>query len=103
MVKLLNEADGIECIEPEGAFYVYPSCAGCIGKSTPDGKTIESDEDFVTYLLESQGVATVQGAAFGLSPHFRISYATDKDSLIEACSRIQKACAALEGEATKAA
>lgn len=103
VVKLLNEADGIECIEPEGAFYVYPSCAGCIGKTTPDGKTIESDEDFVTYLLENQGVATVQGAAFGLSPHFRISYATDKDSLIEACSRIQKACAALEGEATKAA
>ena len=103
VVKMLNEADGIECINPEGAFYVYPSCAGCIGKTTPDGKTIASDEDFVTYLLESEGVACVQGTAFGLAPHFRISYATDKDSLIEACTRIQKACAALEGEATKAA
>ena len=103
VVKMLNEADGIECINPEGAFYVYPSCAGCIGKTTPDGKTIASDEDFVTYLLESEGVASVQGTAFGLAPHFRISYATDKDSLIEACTRIQKACAALEGEATKAA
>ena len=103
VVKMLNDADGIECINPEGAFYVYPSCAGCIGKTTPDGKKIESDEDFVTYLLETEGVACVQGAAFGLSPHFRISYATDKDSLVEACTRIQKACAALEGEATKAA
>lgn len=103
VVQMLNDAEGISCINPEGAFYVYPSCAGCIGKTTPDGKKIESDEDFVTYLLESEGVATVQGAAFGLSPHFRISYATDKDSLIEACTRIQKACAALEGEATKAA
>lgn len=95
VVDMLNAADGIECIKPEGAFYVYPSCAGLIGKKTPDGKTIESDEDFVTYLLESQGVATVQGAAFGLSPYFRISYATSTENLTEACTRIQKACAAL--------
>ncbi len=96
VVDMLNAAEGIECIKPEGAFYVYPSCAGLIGKKTPDGKTIETDEDFVTYLLESQGVATVQGAAFGLSPYFRISYATSTENLTEACSRIQKACAALK-------
>lgn len=95
VVEMLNAAEGIECIKPEGAFYVYPSCAGLIGKKTPDGKTIESDEDFVTYLLESQGVATVQGAAFGLSPYFRISYATSTENLTEACTRIQKACSAL--------
>ena len=82
---------------------MYPSCAGCIGKTTPDGKTIESDEDFVTYLLESEGVACVQGEAFGLSPYFRISYATSEEALREACTRIQKACAALEGEARKVA
>lgn len=99
VVKMLNEADGIVCPKPEGAFYVYPSCAGCIGKRTPDGKIIETDSDFVTYLLESEGVATVQGVAFGLSPHFRISYATSEKALEEACRRIQKACAALQGEA----
>jgi aspartate aminotransferase len=102
VVKMLNDAEGITCIKPEGAFYVYPSCAGCIGKTTPDGKTIQSDEDFVTYLLESQGVATVQGVAFGLSPYFRISYATSEKALTEACTRIQKACAALKGEAKAA-
>ncbi|MAF97438.1 MAG: aspartate aminotransferase [Micavibrio sp.] len=102
VVDMLNEADGIECIKPEGAFYVYPSCKGCIGKTTPSGKTIETDEDFVTYLLEDQGVAAVHGEAFGLSPHFRISYATSKDALVEACTRIQKACAALQGEAKAA-
>ncbi|MCW9002668.1 MAG: aminotransferase class I/II-fold pyridoxal phosphate-dependent enzyme, partial [Rhodospirillales bacterium] len=80
---------------PEGAFYVYPSCAGCIGKTTPDGKVIESDSDFVTYLLEAQGVAAVQGVAFGLSPYFRVSYATSTEALTEACKRIQKACADL--------
>ena len=102
VVQMLNDAEGISCITPEGAFYVYPSCAGCIGKTTPDGKTIESDEDFVTYLLESEGVACVHGEAFGLSPHFRISYATSEQALQEACSRIQKACAALQGEAKAA-
>lgn len=95
VVSMLNDADGISCPNPEGAFYVYPSCAGCIGKTTPQGKVIGSDEDFVTYLLESEGVACVHGAAFGLSPHFRISYATSKKSLEEACRRIQRACAAL--------
>jgi aspartate aminotransferase len=99
VVKMLNEAEGIDCPKPEGAFYVYPSCAGCIGKRTPDGKIIETDSDFVTYLLEAEGVATVQGAAFGLSPHFRISYATSEKALDEACRRIQKACAALQGQA----
>jgi aspartate aminotransferase len=102
VVDMLNAADGIECIKPEGAFYVYPSCAGCIGKTTPSGKVIESDGDFVTYLLEDQGVATVQGEAFGLSPYFRISYATSTEALTEACTRIQKACAALQGEAKAA-
>lgn len=95
VVSLLNDCDGIDCITPEGAFYVYPSCAGLIGKKTPDGKVINSDEDFVTYLLESEGVATVQGAAFGLSPYFRISYATATETLEEACSRIKRAAAAL--------
>lgn len=99
VVGMLNECEGLECPTPEGAFYVYPSCAGVIGKTTPDGKTIENDSDFVTYLLESQGVAAVQGVAFGLSPHFRISYATSEKALSEACTRIQKACAALEGKA----
>ena len=93
--KLLNEAPGITCHKPEGAFYVYPSCAGVIGKSTPDGERLESSEDFVGYLLESVGVAVVQGAAFGLDPYFRISYATSTEALAEACTRIQRACQAL--------
>ena len=96
VVKMLNEADGIDCPTPEGAFYVYASCAGCIGRKTPEGKVIETDQDFVTYLLESVGVACVQGAAFGLSPYFRISYATSDALLKDACQRIQKACAALQ-------
>ena len=95
VVSMLNQADGLDCPSPEGAFYVYPSCAGTLGKTTPDGKTLESDEDFVTFMLESEGVAAVQGAAFGLSPHFRISYATSTELLEEACSRIQRACGAL--------
>lgn len=95
VVERLNRAEGLSCNTPEGAFYVYPSCAGVIGKTTPEGKVIETDSDFVTYLLESQGVAAVQGAAFGLSPYFRISYATATEALEEACARIQRACAAL--------
>ena len=95
VVSMLNQATGIECPTPEGAFYVYPSCKGVIGKTTPEGKTLESDEDFVTYLLETEGVACVHGAAFGLSPYFRISYATATELLEEACQRIQRACAAL--------
>jgi len=99
VVSMLNDCDGLTCPTPEGAFYVYPSCAGVIGKTTPDGKTIETDSDFVTYILEAEGVAAVQGVAFGLSPHFRISYATSEKALREACTRIQKACAALQGKA----
>ncbi len=94
-VAMLNQAKGLRCARPEGAFYVYPSCAGAIGKATPQGRRIASDEDFVTYLLDSEGVAAVQGAAFGLSPYFRISYATSTELLEEACRRIQRACAAL--------
>jgi len=95
VVSMLNQATGLSCPTPEGAFYVYPSCAGLIGKKTPGGKVIENDEDFVTYMLEEEGVAAVHGAAFGLSPHFRISYATATDLLEDACQRIQRACAAL--------
>ena len=95
VVSMLNQSKGIHCHKPEGAFYVYPSCAGTIGKKTPEGKVIETDEDFVTYLLEAEGVAVVQGSAFGLAPFFRISYATSTEALEEACRRIQRACANL--------
>ena len=95
VVAMLNQAHGITCRTPEGAFYVYPSCAGTIGRKTPSGAKIGNDTDFCTYLLESEGVAVVQGAAFGLEPHFRISYATATELLEEACRRIQRACAAL--------
>ncbi|WP_455372337.1 aspartate transaminase [Limibacillus halophilus] len=95
VVEMLNDCPGLKCLKPEGAFYVYPSCEGVIGKKTPEGKTISSDGDFVTYLLESVGVAAVQGEAFGLSPYFRISYATSTEALKEACARIKKACEAL--------
>lgn len=95
VVSMLNQAPGIECPKPEGAFYVFPSIKGLIGKRTPGGDLIETDKDFVTYLLESEGVAVVHGAAFGLSPHFRISYATATDILEDACQRIQRACSAL--------
>ncbi len=94
-VSMLNQASGLRCGTPEGAFYLYISCAGTIGRKTPDGATIGNDTDFVTYLLESEGVAVVQGAAFGLSPYFRISYAASNAELEEACRRIQRACAAL--------
>ncbi|MGC6472294.1 MAG: pyridoxal phosphate-dependent aminotransferase [Parvibaculales bacterium] len=95
VVDMLNEAEGIDCLKPEGAFYVYPSCAGTIGKTTPDGKVIETDEDFATALLEAEGVAVVHGAAFGLSPFFRISYATSDENLKEACTRIARFTASL--------
>jgi aspartate aminotransferase len=95
VVSMLNQAKGLSCPRPEGAFYVYPSCAGAIGKRTPAGGMIENDGDFVTYLLEAEGVAVVQGEAFGLSPHFRISYATSTTLLEDACRRIQRACGAL--------
>ena len=96
VVGMLNEAAGITCSTPRGAFYVYPSCAGVIGKRMGDGKTITTDEDFVAYLLEAEGVACVHGEAFGLSPYLRISYATSTEILEDACGRIQRACAALK-------
>ena len=96
VVDMLNQAEGIECLTPEGAFYVYPSCSGCIGKTTPGGQVIENDETFATALLEAEGVAVVHGAAFGLSPHFRISYATSDENLTEACKRIQRFCSSLK-------
>jgi aspartate aminotransferase len=95
-VAMLNQAKGISCPKPEGAFYVYPSCAGAIGKKAPSGKTLETDEDFVTELLDAEGVAVVQGTAFGLGPAFRISYATATSALEEACRRIQRFCGSLK-------
>src|SRR6267154_4550428 len=92
VVAMLNQAKGIDCPRPEGAFYVYPSCAGTIGKTSPSGKVIANDEDFVTELLETEGVAVVQGSAFGLGPAFRISYAAKTSDLEEACKRIQRFC-----------
>jgi aspartate aminotransferase len=95
VVRALNAIPGLECQNPHGAFYVYPSCAAFIGSTTPDGKLIETDTDFSAYLLEYALVAVVPGIAFGLSPHFRISYATDMKTLKDACERIARACAAL--------
>jgi aspartate aminotransferase len=92
VVSMLNQAEGLECLTPQGAFYVFPSCAGMIGKTTSEGKVLTSDIEVATYFLESEGVAVVFGAAFGLSPFFRISYATGTDILVEACTRIQRAC-----------
>jgi aspartate aminotransferase len=96
VVAMLNQATGITCARPEGAFYVYPSCAGTIAKRAPSGKIIHNDEDFVTELLAAEGVAAVHGAAFGLSPFFRVSYATATEVLAEACHRIQRFCNALD-------
>ena len=95
VVSMLNQARGITCPKPEGAFYVYPDISGCIGKATPGGTIITNDEVFATALLEETGVAVVFGAAFGLSPNFRVSYATSDAVLAEACKRIQTFCAAL--------
>ncbi|MDR4307081.1 pyridoxal phosphate-dependent aminotransferase [Chelatococcus sambhunathii] len=95
VVSMLNQARGIKCPKPEGAFYVYPSCEGTIGLKSPSGKTIGTDEDFVSELLESEGVAVVHGSAFGLGPNFRISYAAADATLEEACRRIQRFCGAL--------
>ncbi|MFL2659487.1 MAG: pyridoxal phosphate-dependent aminotransferase [Alphaproteobacteria bacterium] len=96
VVEKLNEIDGIECPTPDGAFYVYPSIKGLIGKSTPSGNKINTDEDFANYLLEAQGIAIVHGEAFGLSPYFRVSYATSDDNLEKAMERIKKAVADLK-------
>jgi len=95
VVKMLNAAAGLTCPVPDGAFYVYPSIADCIGKTTSGGAKIETDEDFSRALLEESGVAVVFGAAFGMSPNFRVSYATSDDALTEACTRIQGFCAGL--------
>ena len=95
VVGMLNQANGIDCPRPEGAFYVYPSCAGTIGKTAPSGQKLATDEDFVTALLEAEGVAVVHGSAFGLGPAFRISYATKTSDLEEACRRIQRFCGSL--------
>ena len=92
VVSMLNQASGLKCPSPEGSFYVYPSCAGAIGKRAPSGKVIETDEDFVSELLETDGVAVVHGSAFGLGPNFRISYATSTEILEDACARIQRFC-----------
>ncbi|WP_298838892.1 pyridoxal phosphate-dependent aminotransferase [uncultured Roseobacter sp.] len=97
VVEMLNAIDGVTCPKPEGAFYVYPSIAGLIGKTSAGGVLIENDEAFATALLEETGVAVVFGAAFGLSPNFRVSYATSDEALTEACTRIQTFCAGLTG------
>ena len=95
VVSMLNQASGLKCPKPEGAFYVYPSCAGAIGRCAPSGRRIETDEDFVTELLDTEGVAAVHGSAFGLGPNLRISYATSTEVLEEACRRIQRFCGEL--------
>jgi len=95
-VSMLNQSRGLKCPTPEGAFYVYPSCAGTVGRTAPSGKKLETDEDFVTELLESEGVAVVQGTPFGVGPAFRISYATKTEDLEEACRRIQRFCGNLK-------
>ncbi|MCB2137050.1 MAG: aminotransferase class I/II-fold pyridoxal phosphate-dependent enzyme, partial [Rhodobacteraceae bacterium] len=95
VVSMLNQAKGIKCPRPEGAFYVYPDISGCIGKTSAGGAVITDDEAFATALLEETGVAVVFGAAFGLSPNFRVSYATADTALEEACGRIQSFCAGL--------
>lgn len=96
VVAMLNDAPGLDCPTPEGAFYVYPDATGLIGKTTPKGKKIETDEDLIGYFLDDARVAAVHGAAFGLSPAFRVSYATSEEVLKKACTRIQEACAALK-------
>ena len=95
VVAMLNQAPGLHCPTPEGAFYVYPDATGCMGKKTPKGKRIETDADLIDYFLDEVRVAAVNGEAFGLSPAFRVSYATSEAILTEACTRIQEACAAL--------
>jgi aspartate aminotransferase len=95
-VSMLNQSNGLHCPRPEGAFYVYPSCAGTMGKTAPSGKKLATNEDFVTELLEAEGVAVVQGTPFGFGPAFRISYATKTEDLEEACRRIQRFCGNLK-------
>ncbi len=96
VVSMLNQARGIRCPKPDGAFYVYPSCEGLIGRRTASGQVIGDDQSFTSALLDAEGVAVVQGSAFGLSPFFRISYATSTEVLEDACARIQRFCASLD-------
>ncbi|MEZ5870730.1 MAG: pyridoxal phosphate-dependent aminotransferase [Nitratireductor sp.] len=96
VVSMLNQASGLKCPKPEGAFYVYPDCSALMGKTAPSGKVIATDEDFVMELLSQEGVAAVHGSAFGLGPNFRVSYATSNENLETACNRIQKFCAELK-------
>ena len=95
VVSMLGQAKHLQCPKPEGAFYVYPSCAGAIGRKAPSGKVIETDEDFVTELLDAEGIAVVHGTAFGQGPNFRVSYATSLEQLEKACKKIQKFTAEL--------
>ena len=95
VVNALNAIDGLSCFRPDGSFFAYPSCAGLIGKHTADGKPIKTDQDFVVHLLESEQISVVPGTAFGLVPHFRVSFAASTELLDEACARIGRACAAL--------
>ncbi|MHA1548317.1 MAG: pyridoxal phosphate-dependent aminotransferase [Alphaproteobacteria bacterium] len=95
VVSMLNQAPGLNCLTPEGAFYVFPSCEGTIGRTTQGGRLIDNDATFVTALLEEEGVAVVHGSAFGMEPHFRVSYATSTEALEQACGRIQRFCAGL--------
>lgn len=101
VLSLLDKIDGIECVKPEGAFYVYASCEGVIGKTTPSGKEIKNDQDFAEYLLEEKNVSVVHGEAFGLSPYFRISYALSQEDLTEACTRIKDAVEELQAAAVQ--
>ena len=96
VVDMINSANGLKCLKPKGAFYVYPSCNGIIGKKTPDGRIIKNDKDFAMSLLESKSISVVHGEAFGLSPYFRISYATSMKKLKVACNRIIEFCDELE-------
>jgi aspartate aminotransferase len=96
--EILNSAQGLRCLTPEGAFYIYPNCAGLLGKTTPDGKVLNSDDDVAKYFLESEGAAIVPGSGFGLSPYFRLSYAISTETLRDACERIKRACEKLSGD-----
>ena len=95
VLEMLNDVSGLSCRKPEGAFYVYPNCKGLIGRKSPNGKVMKDDRDVVMYLMEQGGVAAVHGEAYGLSPHFRLSFADSMENLEEACRRIQSACQAL--------
>ena len=95
VLDLLGQVPGLKCHKPEGAFYVFPSCAGLIGRKTPEGKVLQTDGDVTLHFLENAGVAVVMGDAYGMSPFFRLSYATSMDLLKEGCARIRRACEAL--------